>query len=99
MALGLIAQGNGLPCPEKTIVIGAGVSGLSAAKYLKDKGCVVQVLEARDRVGGRINSVTLGSNTVDMGASWIHGIGKGSDLRRFKGKWNPIYQIALDNGI
>jgi flavin-dependent dehydrogenase len=36
------------------IVIGAGPAGLSAARYLHDRGHKVVVLEAQDRVGGRI---------------------------------------------
>ena len=41
------------------IVVGAGVSGLSAAKVLADKGADVLVLEARDRVGGRTWTVQV----------------------------------------
>ena len=36
------------------IIVGAGISGLSAADYLIDNGKDILVLEARDRVGGRI---------------------------------------------
>ena len=37
---------------------------------------------------------------VDMGASWIHGLGPGAgDLEEFKGKENPIYTIAKANKI
>ena len=35
------------------------------------------MLEARNRTGGRIFTDVMGSNKVDMGASWIHGIGPG----------------------
>jgi phytoene dehydrogenase-like protein len=63
-------------------VIGAGVSGLGAAKHLKDLGCTVKVLEARNRIGGRVFTDVMGSTDggikVDMGASWIHGIGPGA---------------------
>ncbi len=38
------------------LVIGAGIAGLGAAKYLQQKGCQVLVLEARPRIGGRINT-------------------------------------------
>jgi phytoene dehydrogenase-like protein len=37
-----------------TIVVGAGVAGLSAARLLTDAGRRVVVLEARDRIGGRV---------------------------------------------
>ena len=54
------------------IVIGAGVSGLTVAASLE---CDFLVLEARDRIGGRVWSreCSHGSCTLDMGAAWIHG--------------------------
>jgi monoamine oxidase len=56
-----------------TIVVGAGVSGLTAARLLADAGQRVLVLEARDRVGGRVHTDRTGAAT-DLGASWIHGV-------------------------
>ena len=55
------------------IVVGAGVAGLTAARLLALAGKAVIVLEARDRVGGRVRTDRAGSPT-DLGASWIHGI-------------------------
>lgn len=87
-------------CNYNVLVIGAGPSGMGAAKELKAQGCNVTVLEARNRIGGRINTETMGTTKVDMGASWIHGIGAGlGDNPKYKGKMNPIYQIAQDNKI
>lgn len=57
-----------------TIVIGAGVAGLTAARLLTDAGRRVVVLEARDRVGGRIWTDRADGLVTDLGASWIHGI-------------------------
>lgn len=57
-----------------TIVVGAGVAGLTAARLLTRAGRRVVVLEARDRVGGRISTDRRYGLTTDMGASWIHGI-------------------------
>ena len=48
------------------VVIGAGISGLAVADQLIRAGISVTVLEARDRVGGRL----LGS-PFDLGASWF----------------------------
>ncbi|MEU6971473.1 FAD-dependent oxidoreductase [Kitasatospora aureofaciens] len=78
---------NGSPTPsgrQKVIVVGAGISGLGAARYLADKGHDVSVLEARDRIGGRIwTSQQWADTPLDLGASWIHGIDK-----------NPIAALA-----
>lgn len=57
--------------PE-AVVVGAGLAGLAAALELHDARVAVTVLEARDRVGGRVWSVTLGNGEVaEMGAEWI----------------------------
>ena len=56
------------------LVVGAGISGLAAARRLSDYGARVTVLEARDRIGGRLWSIQGSEGRVfDMGASWIHG--------------------------
>lgn len=57
-----------------TIVVGAGVSGLTAARQLTNAGRRVVVLEARDRVGGRVWTHRSDGLTTDLGASWIHGV-------------------------
>lgn len=57
-----------------TIVIGAGVAGLTAARLLHQRGNAVLVLEARDRLGGRLYSEHRDRFITDRGASWIHGI-------------------------
>lgn len=57
-----------------TIVVGAGVAGLTTARLLSDAGRRVVVLEARDRVGGRVHTDRSAGPATDLGASWIHGI-------------------------
>jgi monoamine oxidase len=53
-------------------VIGAGYAGLTAARRLHQNGKTVAVLEARDRVGGRIWTQTLSDGTpVDRGGAWL----------------------------
>jgi monoamine oxidase len=58
------------PSPE-VIVVGAGLSGLSAARRLERAGFDVRVLEARDRVGGRSLTQTLQGVAVDLGGQWV----------------------------
>lgn len=57
------------------IVIGAGISGLAAAWKLAASGCSVSVLEARDRIGGRIYTVRDSRLDVpiELGAEFVHG--------------------------
>ena len=70
------------------IVIGAGVSGLAAARELAVRGRTVVVLEGRNRIGGRIWTSTAWSGIpLDLGASWIHGT-----------EGNPIHRLATDIG-
>jgi monoamine oxidase len=57
-----------------TIVVGAGVAGLAAARLLASERHSVVVLEARDRVGGRVHTDRTDGRATDLGASWIHGI-------------------------
>lgn len=57
---------------KTVLIIGAGLSGLSAARTLQKAGHKVIILEARNRIGGRIwTDDSLGS-PVDLGASWLH---------------------------
>ena len=54
------------------IVVGAGVAGLVAARRLADRGLDVLVLEARDRVGGRLWSHRMANGEiVELGGEWI----------------------------
>lgn len=56
-----------------TLVVGAGISGLVVARLLQRAGQRVVVLEARDRVGGRVWTMRTDDSILDVGASWIHG--------------------------
>jgi monoamine oxidase len=60
---------------RSVIVIGAGIAGLAAAWKLGSAGCRVSVLEARDRVGGRIWTIPnpRPNFPIELGAEFIHG--------------------------
>ncbi|HPX41816.1 MAG TPA: FAD-dependent oxidoreductase, partial [Candidatus Hydrogenedentes bacterium] len=70
-------QHGGESTHADVIVVGAGVSGLTAAKLLRDAGQRVIVLEARGRIGGRTHTERADGWVTDMGASWIHGVDDG----------------------
>ena len=75
------------PNGKTVVVVGGGISGLAAAKKLKEKGFTVIVLEAQDKVGGRIRTERSLGVAFDEGASWIHGP-----------NGNPITNLASQSG-
>jgi len=73
---------------DTVIVIGAGISGLAAAKELKDNGVEhIIILEASDKSGGRMKTDRSLGFAFDEGASWIH-----------KPIGNPISELAIEAG-
>ena len=72
----------------RVIVIGAGIAGLSAARDLTAAGATVIVLEARDRIGGRVHTNTSWGVPVEMGAAWVHAL-----------KANPIVALTQQAGL
>lgn len=78
--LGALAWRPVRACADPVVVIGAGMAGLAVARQLHDAGRPVVVLEARDRLGGRVHTSRLWPQwPMDLGASWIHGL-KGNPL-------------------
>ncbi len=53
------------------VIIGAGASGLTAATELKKAGLTVAVLEARDRVGGRLWTDDVDGAMLEIGGQWV----------------------------
>lgn len=73
----------------KVLIIGAGMAGLSAANHLIKNGFKdFKILEARNRIGGRIIQIDIGSAKIELGANWIHGV-----------LGNPIYELAMSNSL
>ncbi len=73
----------------EVLVVGAGAAGLGAARALQDEGYQVMVLEARNRLGGRVwTNRSWPNSALDMGASWIHGM-----------EGNPLTRLAHQFGL
>jgi len=67
------AAANGSRTTE-ALVLGAGVAGLKAARDLHDAGMKVAVLEARERVGGRVwTDRAFADHPIEFGAEFVHG--------------------------
>jgi len=66
--------------PERVVVVGAGMAGATVARRLVDEGHDVVVVEGRDRVGGRLDTVQPAGwgFPVERGANWVHDVGASS---------------------
>lgn len=63
-----------VPDEVDTVIVGAGLAGLSCAADLASAGARVVVLEAQSRVGGRTLSARVGRGVFDLGGQWLgHG--------------------------
>lgn len=71
---------------HSVVIIGAGAAGLAAATRLLSHNLTnITVLEAEDRIGGRVNSVPFGDAIVELGAEWVDGQ-----------KGNVVYELVQD---
>ncbi|KAL7733361.1 hypothetical protein ACLKA6_004854 [Drosophila palustris] len=58
----------------RIVIIGSGPAGIAAATRLLEQGFKnVTILEAENRIGGRINTIPFADSVVDLGAQWCHG--------------------------
>ncbi|SHR61715.1 monoamine oxidase [Mycobacteroides abscessus subsp. abscessus] len=53
------------------VIVGAGLSGLAAGWELRKHGKSFAILEAQNRVGGRVLTITHEDSTIDLGAQWV----------------------------
>jgi monoamine oxidase len=80
---------TGFPSAVDIAVIGAGAAGIGAARRLREAGTVsLVVLEARDRVGGRVHTIAPKGFPLDRGAEWLHSADR-----------NPLSPIARHLGF
>ncbi|RZC57036.1 hypothetical protein C5167_004339 [Papaver somniferum] len=74
------------------IVVGAGMSGISAAKTLSDAGIKnILIIEATNRIGGRIKKTNFAGLSVELGANWVEGV-NGDQV-------NPIWTMVNKIGL
>lgn len=59
------------PSRRSVVIVGGGLSGLAAAWQLHRHGVSFQLLESRDRLGGRVLSRSVGGARFDFGPSWV----------------------------
>lgn len=64
------------------------MAGLGAARALADQGIEPVVIEARDRIGGRVDTVDWEGTKIDLGAAWIH-----------DSRGNPLTTVARNAGL
>jgi len=76
--------GSGAPRPPRVIIIGAGISGLACARELSERRHDVLVLEARNRIGGRLRTIDL-----MLDKEWKDGTETKSDLYKVQ-NWSPV---------
>src|SRR6267143_254316 len=98
-------DGASVMTDPQVVIIGAGVAGLTAARALSAAGARVLVLEARDRLGGRVMTQYTVEGPVELGAEFVHGafpetlaVVREAELRLrevVRGAPNP-YFVAMD---
>lgn len=71
------------------LIIGGGISAITAARELTNKGVTVRIIEAQDRLGGRLKTIRPSpTRCYDLGASWMH-----------ETLTNPLFRVAVKEKI
>ncbi|MDK2596184.1 flavin monoamine oxidase family protein [Pseudoalteromonas obscura] len=76
------------PVVNQAVVVGAGLSGLTAAYELESIGYSVTILEAKDRIGGRIGTYDMGQQHGEMGGEFIDGPTVHQEIHRYASLFN-----------
>ena len=77
-----------LPAKTEVVIVGAGMAGLAAARLLRARGLAVEVLEARQRIGGRAFTDDSLGLPFDAGAAWVQGANR-----------SPLPPLLADTGF
>ena len=75
------------------LILGAGIAGIAAAKRLNEEGLSnFIILEALDRMGGRMRQGEIGGVKIELGANWIH------DIDPMHPELHPLWELAQKCG-
>lgn len=91
LALAILAGSSveGKSTRSKFVIVGAGMAGITAAHTLSKAGETdFVILEARDKIGGRMETVDFGGYTIERGANWIQGT-----------EGNPIWDLKNEANL
>jgi len=79
-------------CMFEVVIIGGGISGLSAASRLSSHGVQnFTILEANDRLGGRMYTREINGTLMEMGANYIHGASFANNLYNYANKKDLLF--------
>ena len=79
------------------IIVGGGISGLAAANSLQARGAKVIILEAKNRIGGRLYTDNVLGAPFEVGAGWIHGPSNRNPIKKLANKIKSKTFVTDDN--
>ena len=99
--LNVNSKNNNILKDKKIVVVGAGISGLSAAKKLSQYGAKVKILEANNYIGGRIKTDWSFGNDApfEVGAGWIHGPSKDNPTKKLADQIGCKYFVTNSDSV